>query len=45
MSLDLISWLVLAGVIGPMLALDVPILHGDARPVPARDAPADAPCL
>lgn len=36
MPLDLISCLVLAGVIGPMRALDV--LHRDAPPVPVRDA-------
>jgi hypothetical protein len=43
MPLDLISCLVLAGVIGPMLALDV--LHRDALPVPSATPPADAPSL
>jgi len=35
---DLWSWGALAGVVGGMLALDLLVLHRDAKPVPFRDA-------
>ena len=40
MSADLVPWLVLALVVGGMLALDLLVLHRDARPVPFREAAA-----
>ncbi|MEW6224836.1 MAG: TerC family protein [Chloroflexota bacterium] len=40
MSADLVSWLVLALVVGGMLALDLLVLHRDAKPVPFREAAA-----
>jgi tellurite resistance protein TerC len=39
-SADLVPWLVLALVVGGMLALDLLVLHRDARPVPFREAAA-----
>jgi tellurite resistance protein TerC len=39
-SVDLVPWLVLALVVGGMLALDLLVLHRDARPVPFREAAA-----
>ncbi len=38
MSAELIPWVVLAVVVGSMLALDLLVLHRDARPVPLREA-------
>ena len=38
MSSDLVPWLVLAIVVGAMLALDLLVLHREARPVPFREA-------
>lgn len=40
MSADLVPWLVLALVVGGMLALDLLVLHRDAKPVPFRQAAA-----
>jgi tellurite resistance protein TerC len=39
-SADLVPWLVLALIVGGMLALDLLVLHRDARPVPFREAAA-----
>lgn len=38
MSPELLPWVVLAVVIGSMLALDLLVLHRDAKPVPFREA-------
>ncbi len=40
MSMDLLPWVVLLVVVGSMLALDLLVLHRDARPVPLREAAA-----
>lgn len=37
---DLLPWGALAGVVGGMLALDLLVLHRDAKPVPFREAVA-----
>ena len=38
MSGDVLPWAALAGVVGGMLALDLLVLHRDAKPVPFREA-------
>ncbi|HET7726039.1 MAG TPA: TerC family protein [Candidatus Limnocylindrales bacterium] len=40
MSVDLVPWVVLAVVVGTMLALDLLVLHREPKPVPFRQAAA-----
>jgi tellurite resistance protein TerC len=40
MSADLVPWVILALIVGAMLALDLLVLHREAKPIPFRQAAA-----